>query len=187
MKPASKRHRNMLASVAVCGGLLAAYYLAVGQARIPPDTHIVLEHRDCAGDCPAWQVDILADGTTWYQGRGQPGLNGIYSYKLSKFALRRVLRVFARAHYFDQAANGYAVTAGGPICTLTLTSQRQKMSIRHACSERAAAIAKPGAAVVGATQADALAKLGRAAGLKPQASDLPRDNIVRPLVSAGRP
>ncbi len=180
----SKRHLNMLASIAVCAGLMIAYYLSVGQGRISPDTHITFEHHDCATGCSSWQVDILADGTTWYQARSVAGLNGIFRYKLSKFALRRVLRVFSRARFFDLSPTGYPA-GSGPVCTLTLTSDHQKMALRHPCGITSPEIAGPVTAVMLATHASDLAGKagGRSVGLHPVRADLSPGNIVHPLTS----
>lgn len=180
----SKRHMNMIASVALCAGLMIAFYLSVGQGHIDTDTHITLERHDCAFGCPAYQVDVLANGATVYQGRSVTGLNGIYRYKLSKFAVRRMLRVFDRARFFDLKVNGYAVDPAKPVCTLTLTSGRQKMSVRHSCNETALEIAKPISAVELATRVADIAKgRVRATGLHPAPTTLAPNDVVRPLAA----
>lgn len=132
----NNRLLNMLASVVVCAGLMIAYYLATGQQPIPPDSHVSFEHGSCQTPCPAYRIDMLADGTVIYQERGANGASESFRYHISKLAVRRVLRAFKRARFFDTDIEAYGAVQGAPKCYLTLTSGHMKTSVLDQCLAR---------------------------------------------------
>ncbi|ESQ82976.1 hypothetical protein AEAC466_15840 [Asticcacaulis sp. AC466] len=130
MPPMSKRLRNSLMSIMVCAGLMIAYHYYTAQSQgLPDDTHITYEMRgrfrldvDSSG-----HVRLLADK--------------VYSYKISTFAVRRILRVFHRARFFERNVTAYGAVSAD--CTLTLVENHQKSSIRHACDTQSPELTKP--------------------------------------------
>ena len=131
-RPRDKRLLNMLASVAVCAGLMIAYYFATGQEKIPQDTHVSFEHGPCQIGCRIYRVDLMADGTVFYQDR-QAGDARSVSYHIPKSSVRSVLRAFKRARFFDTDVNAYGPGIEGPDCYLTLTAGHMKTSVLDAC------------------------------------------------------
>lgn len=135
---------NTLVSVGLCVGLIFAYNLITAKETLPSNTFIRYEARGCEAPCPIYRVDAFADGTVIWQGVSGVAVVGTYRYHVSNFALRRMLRVFKRTDVFNLNAAGYGprnMTAG--ICTLTLQSGPQKISIPQACGASVPQTRKP--------------------------------------------
>ena len=130
VKPLPKRLRNMVLSLLFCCGLIVAYYATTGNQQIPPDTHISYEARG------AFRLDIDADGQVRLSDQ-----QGIYSYKISKSAVRRVLRTFHQVNFFG--LNIVAYGDARATCQLMLTADHQKAVIRHDCKTQAMELRKP--------------------------------------------
>lgn len=121
--------RNTLFSLLFCFGLIAAYYATTGNKPLPSDTHITYES---AG---AFRLDIDADGHVRLTDQ-----RGVYSYKISKFAVRRVLRAFHQVDFFRRDIQAYGGARAN--CQLTLTEDHQKAVIRHNCETQAMELQK---------------------------------------------
>lgn len=130
IKPLPKRLRNTLFSLLFCFGLIVAYYATTGNQPIPSDTHITYESAS------AFRLDIDADGQVRLANR-----RGTYSYKVSKFAVRRILRSFHQMNFFERDIMAYG--DAGSSCVLTLTEGHQKAAIRHNCETQAMELRKP--------------------------------------------
>ncbi|MCR6661069.1 MAG: hypothetical protein NVV72_17730 [Asticcacaulis sp.] len=129
-KPIPKRLRNTLLSVLFCGGLFVAYYQLADQTPIPPDTHITYEQQD------RFRLDIEADGHISLSDKA-----GTYHYKISQFALRRILRAFHRVEWFDRNILTYGDARSQ--CVLSLTEGYRKAAIRYNCETQASEILMP--------------------------------------------
>lgn len=151
-RPRDKRLLNMLASVAVCAGLLIAYYFATGQETIPPDTHLSFEHGSCQSPCLTYRVDLMADGTVFYQDRRISGAAQSVRYHIPKASVRRVLRAFKRARFFDTDVDSYGAGPKGPKCYLTLTAGHMKTSVLDQCDVDRPEFASPMQALDQATR-----------------------------------
>ncbi|MDV6329371.1 hypothetical protein [Asticcacaulis sp. 201] len=130
MPPMSKRLRNSLMSILVCAGLMVAYYYYTTQSQgLADDTHITYEMRG------HFRLDVDGAGNVRLQA------DKVYTYKISTFAVRRILRVFHRARFFERNVTAYgAVNAS---CALTLVENHQKTSIRHECETQSPELTKP--------------------------------------------
>ncbi len=125
-----KRLRNTLFSLLFCFGLIAAWYATMGNHDLPPDTHITYE---AAG---AFRLDIDAEGHVRLADR-----HGTYSYKISQFAVRRIVRTFQQVDFFGLNIRAYDGTSAA--CQLTLTEGHQKSAIRHNCETQVVELRKP--------------------------------------------
>ncbi|HTN39892.1 MAG TPA: hypothetical protein VLZ84_01995, partial [Asticcacaulis sp.] len=122
--------RNTLFSLLFCFGLIVAYYATTGNQPLPPDTYITYE------SVGVFRLDIDTNGHVRLADQ-----QGIYSYKISKFAVRRILRTFRQVDFL-----GRDILAYGDVhtnCILTLTENHQKAAIRHDCETRAMELLKP--------------------------------------------
>ncbi len=139
------RFRSVLFSIGVCLALIMAYYMAVGQAHIPPDTEIV--YQGCAGTpCHAFRLQVDHDGAVSLMTD-----SGSYRYRISAFALRRTLRVFNRQRFLDRDVMSYSAN-GGAACELSLRLDHRLTALTHACSTQAPEIARPVEALEQATR-----------------------------------
>jgi hypothetical protein len=141
-----KRLRNTLVSVLICAGLMAAYYVSLGQAPIPPDTRIVYEALDCGGPCPAFRLEIDDDGAVSLRDASH-----VWRYRISQFALRRILRAFDQAQFLNRDINA-DLPRHPPVCTLSLRQNHQMLAIRHGCGSQAPELSGPRAALEQATR-----------------------------------
>ncbi len=130
------RFRSVLISIGACMALIVAYYMAVGQEKIPSDTQIV--YQGCIGaPCRAFRLEIAHDGAVRLLDD-----TGASSYKISTFALRRVLRVFNRQHFLDRNVMAYDAGSGAA-CELSLQMDHRLTALTHACDTQAPEIAQP--------------------------------------------
>lgn len=141
-----KRLRNTLVSVLICAGLIAAYYVSLGQTPIPPDTRIVYEGLDCGGACPVFRLEISADGAVSLRDASH-----IWRYRISQFALRRILRAFDQAQFMNRDVNA-DLPRHPPVCDLSLREDHRLLALRHGCGAQAPELAAPVAALEQATQ-----------------------------------
>ena len=146
MKPLiDNRLRSVLLSVGACLALLAAYYMAIDHEPIPPQTEIV--YQACLGvPCRPFRLKLDGDGAVTLGGG-----EAVYSYRVSTFAVRRVLRVFRRQAFLDRDVMAYGA-AGGPACVLGLSENHRKTALTHVCGTRAPEIVKPLEALEQATR-----------------------------------
>lgn len=126
-KPLPKQLRNTLLSVLFCGGLFVAYYQLADMTPIPPDTHITFEQKD------RFRLDIDAGGQITLLDR-----SGVYRYRISSFAVRRILLAFHRVDWFARPVGN----AASP-CLLSLTEDHRKLAIRHDCETQSSMISSP--------------------------------------------
>ena len=103
---------------------------ANSQTPIPPDTHITYEQQD------RFRLDIDASGQVSLLGK-----NGTYYYKISQFALRRILRAFHRVEWFDRNILTYGDARSQ--CVLSLTEGYRKAAIRYNCETQVSEILMP--------------------------------------------
>ncbi|HWU49175.1 MAG TPA: hypothetical protein VN042_04820 [Asticcacaulis sp.] len=141
-----KRLRNTLVSVLICAGLMAAYYVSLGQAPIPPDTRIIYEALDCGGPCPAFRLEISADGAVSLRDASH-----IWRYRMSQFALRRILRAFDQTQFLSRDVNA-DLPRHPPVCDLSLRENHRFLALRHGCGAQAPEMAAPVAALEQVTQ-----------------------------------
>ncbi|MDI7774506.1 DUF6438 domain-containing protein [Asticcacaulis sp. EMRT-3] len=132
-----KRLRNTLVSLLICAGLMAAWYVSLSGQVIAPDTRIVYEAQDCGGACPVFRLEITADGSVSLSDATQ-----VYTYRISAFALRRILRAFDRTQFLTRDINAY-LPSRPPVCDLALSEDHRKISLRHACGADAPELADP--------------------------------------------
>ena len=137
--PLSKQLRNTLLSVLFCGGLLVAYYQLADQTPIPPDTHITYAQTD------RFRLDIDATGQVSLSDN-----TGAYHYQISQLALRRILRAFHRAKWFDRNILAYGGIRSK--CLLSLTESHRKLALRHDCETQASKTESPVQSLESATQ-----------------------------------
>lgn len=139
------RLRNVLLSMLACIALMVAYYMAIGQDKIPPDTRIL--YQGCLGaPCHAFRLTL--------DGMGAVSLSdsaGARTYKVSAFAVRRVLRTFKRQGFLDRDITAYSA-GNGPACLLSLQAAHRKTALTHLCETPAPEITKPVAALEEATR-----------------------------------
>ena len=126
----NKRLRNTLFSLLFCFGLIVAYYATTGNQPLSSDSHITYE---AVG---VFKLDIDTSGHVRLEDQ-----QGIYSYKISKFAVRRILRTFHQVDFLGRNI----LTYGGvhADCILTLTENHQKTAIHHDCETQAMELLKP--------------------------------------------
>lgn len=127
VKPLPKRLRNTLMSTLFCAGLIIAYHATTQNQPLPPDTQISYEAPGKV------RLDIDAEGHVILS-----DMTRIYRYKISKFAVKRILRSFQQARFFDRRIMDYSGA-----CQLTLNADHQKMAIRHDCVTTAPELRKP--------------------------------------------
>lgn len=127
VKPLPKRLRNTLMSALFCAGLIIAYHATTQNQPLPPDAHITYEAPGSV------RLDVDAEGHVVLS-----DMTRIYRYKISKFAVKRILRAFQQAHFFDRRITDYSGA-----CQLTLNADQQKMAIRHDCMTTAPELSKP--------------------------------------------
>lgn len=127
IKPLPKRLRNTLMSTLFCAGLIIAYHATTQNQPLPVDAHIAYE---APGDV---RLDVDAEGHVVVS-----DMTRIYRYKISKFAVKRTLRAFQQARFFDRRITDYSGD-----CQLTLNADHQKMAIRHDCATTAPELTKP--------------------------------------------
>jgi hypothetical protein len=130
IKPLPKRLRNTLFSLLFCFGLIVAYYATTGNQPLPPDTHITYESTG------VFRLDIDANGHVRLTDQ-----RGLYTYKISKFAVRRTLRTFHQVDFFGRDILAYGGTPA--TCQLTLIKDHQKAAIRYDCKTQAMELRKP--------------------------------------------
>ncbi len=172
---------NTLVSVGLCVGLIFAYNLITANEALPSNTFIRYETKGCGASCPIYRIDVFADGTVIWRGVSGVAITGTYRYRISNFALRRMLRVFKRADVFNLKAAGYGPhNSKSGICTLTLQSGSQKISVPQACDATIAQTLKPISALDRAVHFQALISGDPAvvARLKLQASGKPKSNAA---------
>ena len=123
LKPMSPRLRNVLLSSGLCVALIAAYYMAIGNETVPPDTHIVFSevgHR----------IDVVADGTATIS---TPGAGDVVR-RLSKPQMRHVLRAFRHENFLELDVAKFAPRPGDEVCSLGLTLDHRKAVILYGCA-----------------------------------------------------
>ncbi|MGN6210683.1 hypothetical protein [Asticcacaulis sp.] len=128
--PLPRRLRNTLLSVLFCGGLFVAWYQVASQTPIPPDTHVTYQQQD------RFRLDIDASGQVILADQ-----TGVYRYKISSLALRRILRTFHRVQWFDRNILAYGDARSQ--CVLSLTEGYRKAAIRYNCETQASEILMP--------------------------------------------
>ncbi len=139
------RLRNVLLSMGACIALMVAYYMAVGQDKIPPDTQIV--YQGCDGNpCRAFRLSVDAGGAVTLKSD-----TGTRHYHVPVFAVQRVARVFKRQDFLDRDIMAYSA-GGGPACLLSFETGHRKAALTHACSTPLPEIAKPVSALEDATR-----------------------------------
>jgi len=142
IRPLPKRLRATLLSVLLCVGLTVAWYISTLNEPVPPDAHITYEMTG------GFRVDLSADGHVRVSDPER-----IYTYSVSKFAVRRVLRSFHQAHFMERDVLAYAGA-----CQLTLSENHQKIALRHACDSQAPELRQPIAALETVTRFHAVLK-----------------------------
>jgi hypothetical protein len=141
-----KRLRNTLVSLLICAGLIVAYYLSLGSTPLPSDLRIAYQAHACGGPCPAFRIEIDASGDVVLQ-------NETYAwrYRISQFALRRLLRAYDQAHFLTRDISAYSANKP-PVCDLSLRDDHRFLSLRHTCGTDRPEIAGPVTAIETVTQ-----------------------------------
>ena len=122
IKPLGARLRNVLLSSALCVGLIAAYYMAVGNETVPPDTQIVFTET-------GHRIDVAADGRAAISTSGAADV----VRRLTKPQMRHVLRAFRHENFLELDVARFAPRPGDDACTLGLTLDHRKTVIRYGC------------------------------------------------------
>lgn len=116
------RLRNVLFSSGLCVALIAAYYMAIGNETVPPDTHVVFTE---AGH----RIDVAADGTATI---ATTGASDVVRH-LNKPQMRRVLRAFRHENFLELDVARFGPRPGEAACSLGLTLDHRKAAIRYGC------------------------------------------------------
>ncbi|ESQ94243.1 hypothetical protein ABENE_01665 [Asticcacaulis benevestitus DSM 16100 = ATCC BAA-896] len=127
IKPLPKRLRNTLMSTLFCAGLIMAYHATTQNQPLPADAHISYEAPGSV------RLDVDAEGHVVLS-----DMTRVYRYKISKFAVKRILRAFQQARFFERRITDYRGD-----CQLTLNADHQKVAIRHDCATTAPELSKP--------------------------------------------
>jgi len=141
-----KRLRNTFISVLICAGLMAAYYISLGSTPIPADTEIGYDigvHVMSQADV---RLRVAADGSVSLQ-----DARHVWRYRISQFALRRILHAFDRTNFLDQDVGAYS-PLHTPACDLSLAKNHRKLALRYDCNTQKAELATPLAAIEQATR-----------------------------------
>ena len=132
IKPIHPRLRNVLLSSGLCVALIAAYYMAIGNETVPPDTHIVFSeigHR----------IDVTGDGRATIATTGA----GDVVRQLTKTQMRHVLRAFRHENFLELDVARFGPRAGDAACSLGLTLDHRKTVILYGCAHPPAEIVAP--------------------------------------------
>ncbi len=129
LKPLGARLRNVLFSSGLCVALIAAYYMAIGNETVPPDTRVVFTQGGCAGACVAHRIDLAADGTATVS---RPGAADEVR-RLTRPQIRHVLRAFRHENFLELDVAKFAPRPGDDVCGLGLTLDHRKTMIRYGC------------------------------------------------------
>ena len=126
------RLRNVLFSSGLCVALIAAYYMAIGNETVPPDTHVVFTET-------GHRIDVAADGTVTI---ATTGASDVVRH-LTKPQMRRVLRAFRHENFLELDVARFGPRPGEAACSLGLTLDHRKASIRYGCSHPPAEVDAP--------------------------------------------
>ena len=138
-KPLPPRLRNVVMSSGLCVGLIMAYYMAIGNETIPPDTRVVFSQSGCGGTCPEHRIDIAANGDALIS---QPGAPAVERH-LTKTGLRQILHAFRHENFLDLDVAKFSVPAGDKVCDLGLTLDHRKTMIRYGCGHPPVQASRP--------------------------------------------
>jgi hypothetical protein len=84
--------------------VLAVQSFVFAGANIPGDTRIVLSSDGCEGECPVYNVTILADGKVVYFGAKNVGVFGRQEKQISIDKLKQLLDNFAEMDFASLAS-----------------------------------------------------------------------------------
>jgi hypothetical protein len=132
IKPLGNRLRNVLLSSGLCVALIAAYYMAIGNETVPPDTHVVFIE---AGH----RIDVAADGRATVATSGAADV----MRQLTRPQMRHLLRAFRHENFLELDVAKFAPRPGDDACTLGLTLDHRKTVIRYGCRHPPAEVAGP--------------------------------------------
>jgi len=134
IKPLNARLRNVILSSGLCVALITAYYMAIGNETVPPDTHIqfteAVSHH---------QIDIAADGTATIS---VPGAADQLRH-LTKPQIRHVLRAFRHQNFLELDVAKFRLNPGEYACSLALTLDHRKTAIFYGCQHPPVEVAAP--------------------------------------------
>lgn len=122
LKTPGARLRNVMLSSGLCVALIAAYYMAIGNETVPPDTHVAFTET-------GHRVDVTADGTATVSTTGAADV----VRHLTKPQMRHVLRAFRHGNFLALDVAKFGSRPGEDTCSLGLTLDHRKTVIRYAC------------------------------------------------------
>jgi hypothetical protein len=122
-----------IAAAILGAGMLAAPAFAA--ARPDPSFDIQLQRGPCFGSCPAYTVDIQANGQVVFNGGGRRGsppiCAGEQHWRIARSAVARLQAMVDRIGFMDLQASYDARIADLPTRVITVTRRGQTKSLRE--------------------------------------------------------
>jgi hypothetical protein len=110
---------------------------------IPTDTKITLSRTICYGTCPAYKLEIFANGRVVFHGQAHVRKTGTVTWQISQDRIKQLVSEFHNINYFSLADDyslssrkncpNFGTDAPSVTTSLTLNGQTKTVGHSHGC------------------------------------------------------
>jgi hypothetical protein len=111
----------------------------IDTTTVPPDTKITLSRTICYGTCPAYKLEIFANGRVDFDGQRHVRKTGHAVWRINQDRIKQLIAEFAKINYFS-LADDYSLSnrrncpnfgTDAPAVTTSITISGQTKSVGH--------------------------------------------------------
>ncbi len=118
---------------------------SINPTTIPPDTKITLSRTICYGTCPAYKLEIFANGRVVFHGQHHVRKTGQVVWQINQDRIKQLIAEFARINYFSLADDyslsnrkncpNFGTDAPSAITSITINEQTKTVFHSHGCQD----------------------------------------------------
>ena len=117
----------------------------IDPTTIPADTKITLSRTICYGTCPAYKLEVFADGRVVFNGQAHVRKTGTVTWQIPEDRIKELISEFHKINYFS-LADDYSVTnrtncpnfgtdAPSVTTSITINGQTKTVCHSHGCQD----------------------------------------------------
>ena len=114
---------------------IALVGVSAAQSRsVPSDFSVTLQRTGCLGNCPEYQVTVLADGSVQYEGRWYVRAKGVRNKTIPPSTVERLVQSLRDEDFFDWEEKK-TVCLDFPRVNITVTMDGRHKHVLEGCNE----------------------------------------------------
>jgi len=118
---------------------------AIDPTTVPPDTKITLSRTICYGTCPAYKLEIFANGRVVFEGQHHVRRTGQVVWQIDQDRIKQLIAEFAKIKYFSLADDyslsnrrncpNFGTDAPSVTTSITINGQTKTVFHSHGCQD----------------------------------------------------